>query len=226
MGTLNTGSMVQLMNNGWNDVQAQFELDVSTDEGAQSYSPALGIAIDPNDSTQVIDGPNPLWTVSIDGETLTTLTIRVDPTNSGAFSKLGDWDNGGTLSESVDKGAEITADLYGISFATAGLAELAKDGDDDVAVNYEILNGSGTVLATKDETDAAFTFEDNAGLEGLAKADIEFSNGSGGSWNVEEFRVITQGGQNVVFSDTSISTTVADGSSITFTTAKVDLSLP
>jgi len=135
--------------------------------------------------------------------------------------------DGNDLPQSVNSGTEVTLEI-GTSNGTAdfirpGLAEAVVNGIGSFTAYYVLMSGgspigdAGSTLAETDGNASSWVYD--AGATKLkANGEVTFENGSGADWSVDaiEVRVSGEGG-DIAFRDT-VSATVADGGSITFTT--------
>lgn len=162
------------------------------------------------------------WT-SDGSQTIGALDVEVSD-GGGGFIGIGRVD-GNNLPQSVSDAVEVTAGINStdgtLNFVRPGLAEIVVRGLSNTTAYYVLLD-SGTPIgggATVNEGGSAPSWNyDSVNSEFSAGADVVFSNSSGSSWNVTaiEVRENSETG-DAIFQDTSVSATVADGGSITFT---------
>lgn len=177
----------------------------------------------------IFDQPQSFWSRSgsvlpPDGNTLGSMVassdtsveyLRYQDTSSGQqyFRISGGGETG------IQIGEEVTIKTGSLDAIREAIAEILIDGIGAQSFTAELREGDGTVIDSQsiniDWSDADDKF--------YAPSDVTFTNGSGGSWSVEELRVVLGSGE-LLLSDTGISTSVADGGSITFTTIEQAIS--
>jgi len=134
--------------------------------------------------------------------------------------------DGNDLPQSIDTGTEVTLEVSSsqgtADFIRPGLAEIVLNGLSSFTAYYVLMSGgspigdSGSTVAEDTENGSSWNYNSsNTRFE--AGGDVTFDNNSGSDWNVDaiEVRVGGESG-DTAFKDT-VSATVVDGGSITFT---------
>jgi len=136
--------------------------------------------------------------------------------------------DGGNAPKTVDNGTTVEVNPGYLEMVNDGLAYVILNGDSNTSVDYVLYDGGGTEQARLEPADGNHvSYSYTSGSNSLnIGSDLTFDNSSGSGWTVEEIRVLRAGNDSdVLMSDTSISTTVPDGGSITFTKVEVAISL-
>lgn len=165
------------------------------------------------------------WTA--DGQqTVGAVDIRL-PNGSGGWKNFLRID-GNDLPDTINDAEEVTADITStkgtVDFVRPGLAEIMVQGESGTTPYYVLLD-NGSILASKDAS-ATVAWDYSSGSNEFSQSsDVTFNNSSGGSWNVTAIEV--REGSNsgpAIMRDDSISATVGNGGSITFTDITLSLS--
>lgn len=168
-----------------------------------------------NQNGQVID--NHLAEIDVGGVFVQWIEINGYPTNAfdaGVQATL-------EVNTSPNEGAA--------DFINPGLAEIVLNGlasDGGATDPYYVLLDNGTPIggATLNSTNAGVPSYDYSGLTFSPASEVIFDNTSGSSWNVTGIAVRANGESgDKIMKDTSVSATVADGNSLTF--SAIDLSV-
>ena len=167
------------------------------------------------------------WEAASSGTEAYSLLIRTQNAAQTSYQDFLVFDGGDFPldSTSIETGTDVTVDPGFLECVNEGVAEIVLNGIGDV--DYVLLDGTQTEQARIEPADGAYASwsYDSANNDMQASADVTFSNNSGSTWTVEEVRVEIAGSSAVVMSDTSISTTVADGGSITFTQIELQMTI-
>ena len=163
------------------------------------------------------------WEAASSGTEAYSLLVRTQDAGGFAYQDFLLFDGGDfpLESSSIETGTDVTVDPGYLECVNEGVAEIVLNGIGNV--DYVLLDGSQTEQARIDNQ-GNWTY-DSSNNELKASSDVTFSNNSGSPWTVEEVRVEIAGSSAVVMSDTSISTTVADGGSITFTQIELQMTI-
>ena len=145
------------------------------------------------------------------------LTFNDGNDSTGPFAE-----NGATITvEQID--ASTTGGPAGLlNLKRNGIAETMLVGTGSTTFDAVIYDGGGTELDRITSISATYNQSTNTLA---ANNDLTFQNGSGGQWDVEEFQLEEQNTFNAFTKDASLSSTVQDGGSITFTTAQTEINL-
>ena len=220
MPTISNTEFTAAVQNGWDNQNMEVALPGGDTTGptAQQYTSPLGVT---RSGSEVLEGPTPSWQAD-NGFTIDevdfALEIGADYTS---FLKYTTGD--GPLDQFAEKGASITVTDYGIDMQQPGMAEILLKGNNNLTIAYRLLDGNDNVLASKTESGGPNWSVGSTLFQ--ADSDLTFTNGSGGSWTVGGIEVLVNGSGNRILKE-SISTSVGDGGSITFTTLEVSLTLP
>ena len=150
-----------------------------------------------------------------------SLVVRIQNPAQTQYNDFLILDGGDAPTGTLSTGTDVDVAPGALECVNDGLAYQIVQGIGNV--DYVILDGSQTELdRISNQSNWSYDSANNR-LE--ATSDVTFSNSSGGSWNVEELRVEPAGQSLTILSDTSVSATVADGGSITFTTIQLDITL-
>lgn len=221
MATIGATAFDKAVKEGWNTIDMEIDLPGVTTVNATTKSYTANHNLTQSGST-VVEGPTPSWEADAD-DTVTEVDVSIS-TGAG-FSSLINYTTGdGPLDQSVGNGATITLTDYGIDMQQAGMAEILRDGNNSVGVEVAILDSNDNDIDTV--TDAAsWNWTVSSSLM-EADADVEFSND--GSWSTNDIAAvevrISNSGNRIL--KESISASVSQGGSITFTTLEVSLTLP
>lgn len=165
------------------------------------------------------------WTLDL-AQTIGALDVQVYNTDVSTWLNFGRID-GNDLPSTEDDGTDVTLAINATNgtfdFIRPGLADIIRDGLSGFTAYYVLLD-NGTPIgggATVNETQSgvpSWNYNTSVSPRELsAGGDVEFSNNSGGDWNVTGIEV-RNGSETgpTEFRDT-LSATVADGGAITFT---------
>mgnify|MGYP000512325305 CR=1 FL=1 len=217
MSTFYSDGITDAINNGLLNL-GSFTIEVREGDGSLWAGPNGGVV---NQTDQAWTGSGA--TLPVDDTTLFTdrtaqgdteiqsLYYKDDSSGQGYF----EIDNGGE--NGIGIGTDVTLKTGSLDAVNIGLANILREGLSSVTLTVVIKNGSGTELASQsismtwDAQDEKFTND----------SEVTFNNGTGNPWSVEEVEV--DANSDVMLEDSSISTGVADGGSITFSTIELSI---
>lgn len=231
MATIGSTAFGFALQNGWNNAAMDITLltgsSNATDtvgSNTRTFSPALGLT---RSGSVVEEGPTPTGTNAFEANSDTSVgevDVNIDTGGASKANLIQYVTGDGPLDVAPSNGSSIEVTDYGIDVQQAGIAELLRNGKANVGdVEYRILDSNNNVLGSKTENNSA-NFSVSAGAL-QADSDVTFNNNSGGQFSVAKVQVRIAGSNNLILSE-PVSATVDDQGSITFTTLKVNLSLP
>jgi hypothetical protein len=231
MATIGSTAFGYALQNGWDN--AAMDITLLTGSGSatdtvgsntKTYSAALGLT---RSGSVVEEGPTPTGTDAWEANSDTSVgevDLDIDTGGASKVNLIQYVTGDGPLDVAPSNGSSIEVTDYGIDAQQAGIAEVLKDGKTNAGdVEYRILDSNSNVLASKTESTSANYSVSAGALQ--ADSDVTFNNSSGGQWSVAEVQVRVAGSNNIIQSE-AISATIDDQGSITFTTLRVNLSLP
>jgi hypothetical protein len=235
MGSINEAGFSTAINNGANNGDGEveaFEDDNSSIVTVGSNPETLPSSFfgDPKNGN-FPDAAKTLMTFEADEDgNISRVDVRIADPNAPGLTRIMRLDENDTNTDfpaSFQNGSDVTVNPGYIDAGSQGLAEAIGTGLG--SYKYKLQDGSGTTFKTLTPTDSAhepITY--NGGSVPVIfeiTSNLTFDNASGSSWStVEKIRVEDNSSGELLFQDSSFSTSVPDQGSITFTTLRLEVS--